>query len=258
MLLKKFSSRGDTLIEVVFAFVIFSLVVIITVNAMNAGISNAEASLELSQASNEIEIQAEALRFIHNSYVDDDEFQNEDKSAYVSLWNEIIRHAVDSTSDIPVITGKPSCDSFYSTYSSDTANIYNAKAFVINNRHIGVSTDSSSPNYYKNSIKSAQEGDGIFIPAVLYPRIIYTSSTDNSDEDTDSRLLDTTTFNEIRTVEGLWVTTVPEQSSGEEFPQYYDFYINACWYAPGKTRATTIGTVVRLYNPMAILPVGDS
>ncbi len=255
MLLKKiFSKRGDTLLEVVFAFVIFSTVCAVTIGAMNAGISTAEASLELSQARNEIDAQAETLRFIHDSYVNDDEFQDEDKSAYVLLWKAIIGHAIEDLKDLPIISGKTSCSDFYDTYSPDHHNVYDAHAFVLNTRKVVTGSDESKDNYYLNSIVSAVEGENIFTSTSLYPRVIYTAK--GSDDDMETTLLETETFDVVKKAEGIWVVAVPEETSG--VPQYYDFYIDACWVAPGKRIASTIGTVIRLYNPLSVTSPGGN
>ena len=47
----------------------FSIVAVVSINIMNSGLSSAQASLEITMARNEIDAQAEALRFIHDSYV---------------------------------------------------------------------------------------------------------------------------------------------------------------------------------------------
>ena len=41
------AKRGDTIIEVMFAIAVFSLVAVITISMMNLGTANAEGSLEL-------------------------------------------------------------------------------------------------------------------------------------------------------------------------------------------------------------------
>ena len=261
MLCQKISKRGDTLLEVVFAFAIFSMVCTITIGAMNAGISTAEAALELSQARNEIDAQAETLRFIHDAYVNDDEFQNEDNSAYVLLWKAIASHALgkDDSKKLPTISNKTSCESFYDTtdytdIDTDRRNIYDAHAFVLNTRKIVTGADENADNYYMNSIISANADDDIFTRTSLYPRVIYTAK--GSDDDMDTNLLETETFDVIKKAEGIWIVAIPEEY--KENPQYYDFHIDTCWVAPGKRIANTVGTIVRLYNPLAVTaPGGD-
>ena len=47
------------------------------------------------------------------------------------------------------------------------------------------------------------------------------------------------------TSQGMWIEVVrPPARSG-----YYDFHIRACWIAPGNNTPTTLGTIVRLYDP---------
>ena len=60
--------RGDTLIEVTFAIAVFCLVSAITMMVMNSDLAAMQATMELTMARNEIDAQAEAIRFIHNNY----------------------------------------------------------------------------------------------------------------------------------------------------------------------------------------------
>lgn len=60
---------GDTLIEVLFAVTIFSFVAVGGMAIMNQGTASAQRSLELTLVREEIDSQAEALRFIHDSYI---------------------------------------------------------------------------------------------------------------------------------------------------------------------------------------------
>ncbi len=62
-------SRGDTLIEVLFAVTVFSLIVVGSLSIMNQGLAAAQRSLEITQVRQEIDGQAETLRFLHDSYV---------------------------------------------------------------------------------------------------------------------------------------------------------------------------------------------
>ena len=59
--------RGDTMIEVLFATVVFALVAILTIALMNNGLSSAISSIELTNARNLINAEAESLRFVHNA-----------------------------------------------------------------------------------------------------------------------------------------------------------------------------------------------
>lgn len=63
------NDRGDTLIEVLFAITIFAMVMVGALSIMNQGVSAAQRSLEITQVRQHVDAQAEAIRFIHSSYV---------------------------------------------------------------------------------------------------------------------------------------------------------------------------------------------
>lgn len=60
---------GDTLIEVLFAFSVLSLVVIGALTIMNQGAVASQRALETTLVRNEVDSQATALRFLHDAYV---------------------------------------------------------------------------------------------------------------------------------------------------------------------------------------------
>lgn len=60
---------GDTLIEVMFAIGLFSVIVVGTVSIMSGGTSKVQNSLEITMTRNEIDAEAEALRYIQSSYI---------------------------------------------------------------------------------------------------------------------------------------------------------------------------------------------
>jgi len=61
--------RGDTLIEVLFAFSILSLVVVGAMAIMNQGSIASQRALETTLVRQEIDAQATTLRFLHDAYV---------------------------------------------------------------------------------------------------------------------------------------------------------------------------------------------
>ena len=79
--------RGDTLIEVMLSISIFAVVALLTINLMNGGINTAQRTLEVAMARNEIDAQAEALRFIHHSYVAERQM-NSDESSFRYIWSK--------------------------------------------------------------------------------------------------------------------------------------------------------------------------
>lgn len=57
--------RGDTIIEVLLAVTLFSVVAVGTMAVMNRGTSTAQRSLEVTLVRHQIDAQAELLRFVH-------------------------------------------------------------------------------------------------------------------------------------------------------------------------------------------------
>lgn len=62
-------NRGDTLIEVLFAVAVFSFIAVGGLSIMNQGMATSQRALEISLVRNEIDSQAETLRFLNASYV---------------------------------------------------------------------------------------------------------------------------------------------------------------------------------------------
>lgn len=60
-------NRGDTIIEVMFAFVVFSLVTIGLMSIMNQGIAMAQRSLEITLVRQQIDSQADIVRYVRNT-----------------------------------------------------------------------------------------------------------------------------------------------------------------------------------------------
>lgn len=69
MLIRSRLDRGDTLIEVLFAITIFSLVAVGGLAIMNQGTATSQRALEITLVRQEIDAQAETLRFLNSSYV---------------------------------------------------------------------------------------------------------------------------------------------------------------------------------------------
>lgn len=252
--------KGDTLIEVTLAVSIFSLVAIAVVAVVNGSTTGAQTALETTLAREEIDTQAEALRFIQSSYANGG--VNEENNAYKALWEDITGTntvATNISHDNPT-----SCGDIYNADDDIPTSIFNAenRSFIINTRKLGSSTAVSDivvKSFAQNSANAK------FVEASTYPRIIYTSSEiidpDSEDEPDEETLLDDNTDNIIYHIEGIYVTAVPGPTTvivknGSTAPvvaekAYHDFYIRTCWYGAGNSMPSTISTVIRLYNPAA-------
>ena len=62
-------TRGDTLIEALFAITIFSLVAVGGLAIMNQGTATSQRALEITLVRQEVDAQAETLRFLNSSYI---------------------------------------------------------------------------------------------------------------------------------------------------------------------------------------------
>ncbi len=257
-MIKRVGKRGDTLIEVMLAVGIFSMVAVAVVAVMSGGTSSAQTALETTLAREEIDAQAEALRFVQASYIADK--NDGEESKYSKLWKTITGNAIDiegegmSEEEIKLIVqySPSSCADLYST--ADANNIATQRAFAINTRNL--SSSDIDTIYYSaanNNISTENSTDKTFIPASTYPHLIFGDS---------NGILSNGNFNNtLQKAEGIYIIAVKDPNSttiagsgseGGKKSAYYDFYIRTCWYGTGDQTPSTISTVMRLYDPDAI------
>ncbi|MBQ3470687.1 hypothetical protein IJH23_03230 [Candidatus Saccharibacteria bacterium] len=260
--------KGDTLIEVTLAIGIFSMIAIAVVSVMNAGTSGAQSALETTLAREEIDAQAEALRFIQSSYINDKGVIDASENRFQNLWQEIANLAVDpdlkvdadgdgvKDDDIAKFTPK-TCQALYNGQYLDDSN-----AFIINTRYLGDFTAGSSA-----SIKNSSNGDSAifikkesnqFYPASTYPRLIFRN---NSGDSNLIESISSAASKRLYRAEGIFIVAVKDtdktaivDNAGavSQKSAFYDFYIRSCWYGAGTNTPSTISTVIRLYNPDAV------
>lgn len=273
--------KGDTLIEVALAIGIFSMVAVSVVAVVSGSTSSAQSALELTVTREEIDAQAEALRFIQSSYLMGgmSNIAGFTQEKYSLIWKEITSHAIDikNQDNDPVANAvlnynPDTCQELYE-YKENNYNYIkdsNQKAFIINTRNLGA-TDTTYQNYKDGSgpetfikeqvVLSADrllaDGTPIFQPSLTYPRILFNG--DNGDALYNDISRDG--IANIEKVEGLFIVAVKDSGSlvvrpndiSTDTPAYYDFYIRSCWYNPGADRPSTISTVIRLQDPAVIL-----
>lgn len=250
------AKRGDTIIEVMFAFAIFCLIAILSIAMMNSGVSRAEGSLELVTARNELNAQAEALRFIHSSYISEMTLplKNEAPAGapyqqYDALWTEITEHAI-SESDHTIQYPLSSCNEVYNGGAGNNQ-LKENNAFVINGREIASSALNNSTAAYISAISGTNAHK--FIQAPLAARIVYQRSGASSNSTgSDEGISEANLYTQVRSVEGIWVVAVKGGIKNNDWPSFYDFYIQTCWYPPNSTAPTSLDTVIRLYNPKGV------
>ena len=226
--------KGDTLIEVTLAVGIFSMIAIAVASLMNHGTADAQLALETTLTREEIDAQADALRYVHNAYIANKE---SDAQPSTALWKKIISEAIN----LRDISDKSSITVYAPTSCSQEevmkGNIAR-HAFVLDTRNL----ESGTTAYKK--IDSFGE-------ISTYPRLIYNNSNNGMIEDLSGR-------NEYSKAEGIYVIAVKDPKStnivgaGEKTAAYYDFYIRSCWYGAGAEAPSTISTVIRLHDASVI------
>jgi type II secretory pathway pseudopilin PulG len=204
-------AKGDTLIEVLFATAIFSLVAVGGLSVMNQGTASSQRALEITLVRNEIDSQAETLRFLNASYV----------AAY--------RSGVNSYPD-----NTPAKEWWLMQQSIRTTGALVASPFGT----VGVSCPSLPQGSYVLDTKNAKfirPEDGKLHPAQTFSQVVYDASSGQ------------VSSAEGIWIEA--VRSVPSGDANQAGAGYIDFNIRACWDSPGQLVPVTIGTIVRLYEP---------
>jgi len=205
----RLKTRGDTLIEVLFAITIFSLVAVGSLAIMNQGSDTAQRALEITLVRNEVDAQAETLRFLNSSFI----------AAYQSggatypgttpagqwqlMENSIIATGNSQASPFGNITTCPAPP---------------AGSFILNTHNATFIAPS----------------DGKLSLAQSFAQVAY----DGGGQVTMAYGI------WVEAVRSATVAGNNQANAG-----YIDFNIRACWDSPGQSVPVTIGTIVRLYEP---------
>ena len=254
---------GDTLIEVMFAVGIFGIVAVSAISLMNRGLQNAQGNLEVTMSRQEIDGQAESLRFLHDAYIAEKSIEN---SRYSKVWEAIMNKAYTTDELLAEVP------SFYSEYSGNThscSELYEklpANSFIINPRSLGSSDVKNIVDGVGNatvadiiiSRNAADPDDKNIRETATYPRLLFgdNEAQVNSNNMSDATATTVNYNKKLYSAEGIWVTAVKSSSGTNcatgncEFrPDYYDFYIRTCWNSPDGGSYNTIGSTIRLFNP---------
>ena len=260
--------QGDTLVEVAFAIAIFALVSLICINVMNAGLNSAQNSLEATMARNEIDAQAEAIRFIHNAFTLEREEVIENQQ-YRDLWDKLSRDSnsgvnggmANEATSLPELSVS-ACSEIYDKNNPKSIFNSNLTAFVMNTRIIDPEdqTFNNGVQDLNKIIVSTRNLDAekIFTETPIFPRLLFTDNgSATSSSNSNDELAEVSEYRYLSRAEGIWVIAIKDetkssQNGGQLIPEFFDFHIRTCWYGPGGTRPNTIGTIVRLYNPELI------
>ena len=249
--------KGDTLIEVTLAVGIFSMVAVSIVTVLSNDTSDAQTALETTLAREEINTQAEALRFIQSAYIAGRDSTDDSSKQYNDLWKEITGRAVNANDNsVTDDTAAEALAPYTNYFPTSCSELYDnngqaSEGFVINPRVLSSGVKNSDD--VKKIVISNKEiqSDLPLIQATTYPRLIY-------DGDTNASLVaeNNSTNNLLNKAEGIYIIAVKDakttQINGEDTAAFYDFYIRTCWYGTDANQPSTISTVIRLHDPDAV------
>lgn len=205
--------KGDTLIEVLFAVTVFSLVAVSSLAIMNQGTLSSQRSLEMSLVTQQVDNQAQTLRFLHEAYVTNYQL------GYENTPNLTLTGATGQFYNIVqyLKTNGPAQASPF--INPTTCLTPPSGSFVLNTRR---GTAVMNPTIFRQPTTYAQLNFNQTAPTVL----------DSSG--------------------GVWIEGIRSDvvtTAGQRNPGYIDFHIRACWQTQSAQQPLTLGTIVRLYEP---------
>lgn len=177
---------------------------------MNQGTAAAQRALEITLVRQQMDGQAQAIRYIHKAYVA--AYQKDGvapagiAAEWVKMTNKTTGKGATGASDFGATSG-----------TACPATIPGEKPFLVNAHTATLWT----------GVPAMNAPSGGSLPP--YAQVIY-----NNDSS-------------INSAYGIWVEAVP--STNPDGPGFVDFHIRACWDSAGSSNPMTLGTIVRLYEP---------
>ena len=157
MSLSRKNARGDTIIEVMLAMTIFAMLAVGVLTLMNRGISSAQDALETTLVRQQIDGQAEALRFLHQAYM-----LNSDAPGSASIFkNDVLSKSVNVPSEFGTDGSSGSCIDGIPTQGF-ALNPNNARVITTAVRAMG----QPNPYVYSQITTGTAAAYGIWIEAV--------------------------------------------------------------------------------------------
>lgn len=221
MQLKK-AQRGDTFVEVCFALAIFSFLAVLAIGSMNRNLSTVQSTLEGEVSRSEVDAQTEAIRFIHETYVGG---LNTGRGGNLAkAWSTITSRSISPNEAKTINQNWPpsNCQTYI--------NQYREHMMIVNTRNLN--------NNGSDIIIDGKNHSSKFQPTSVIPRLVYKNDKNNQ--------LSSPTNLDLESVQGVWFYAVKGNDSKNDF---YDMYIQSCWYSMDSSMPRTIDTVIRLYDP---------
>ena len=257
--------HGDTLVEVMLAIGIFSMVAVSVVAIMNSGTNSSQFALEVSLASQEVSNQKEALDFIGTAYMNDYS-KSENESLYTALYKRL-----DSlSSNISGNLNHPSsCQDLYQNGVIDNAFIIDINKLA---NYESLLVDPSDPERKPSAGELESLAQEIIVqnplgnttkklqPTLTYPRLLYTSGGINDSNVSLSDSSTSFTGNNVNlyAAEGIYIIAKksdpkiikPTNGNPSRVELGVDCYIYTCWYSPGDQTPSVISDSTYISDPV--------
>lgn len=204
--------RGDTIVEVVIAIAMFSIVAIGAQSLMNKSLATTRGDFEITLVRNQIDSQANALRYMHNSYIASYSSGGTPTTGPASEWKRVV--------DYVKAKGLTTASN-YGLTAAGKCPAATTSSFIINVKKATMVSTAS-----------------LFVAATTSSQVSY----DAADEITAAS----------GGAQGIWiegVRVVPADTTQSK-AAYIDFHIRTCWSTVGQDVPHTLGTIVRLYDPI--------
>jgi type II secretory pathway pseudopilin PulG len=206
--------HGDTIIEVMFAVTVFAMIAVGCITIMNQGIATTQRALEVTLVRQQIDSQAEAIRYIHTAYVTTYHKGATVPTGPAAEWLKMKDKLSASGKGASVLSN------FGETTATECpATAPGEKPFIINAHTATI----------WSAVPTMSPPTGGSLPA--YSQVIYKAAPDT----------------DIDQAYGIWIEAIPSDSSTQT--GFIDFHIRACWSGSGSSVPVTLGTIVRLYDP---------
>lgn len=144
--------RGDTIIEVLLAVTVFSMVAVGVITVMNQGTNTAQRALEITLVRQQIDAQAEALRAVHQAHAANRTPDDE--------WTKVINHS--GSFNQPEIC--PGANQITNAFAMNPAT-----ATIIGSNWYAPMSDPNAPVYAQVDTSGAGKSYGIWIETNKVP-----------------------------------------------------------------------------------------
>lgn len=159
--------RGDTIVEVLFAVTVFALIAVGSMAIMNQAMNTAQRALEVTLVRQQMDAQAEAIRYIHQAYVADYVRGGAAPTGTAAQWIEMKNRGVAQASEFGVVDGSQCLEDIPAQkpfiLNARTAEVWNSEPTMT------APEDSSSPPFAQvryNDDSSIDSAYGIWVEAV--------------------------------------------------------------------------------------------